>query len=119
MIPVLKTKTGYTLIEGNPVLLSLDGKVKATLKTILADSWMAEDRAAFGVYLAEPFVLPDGMQKVGTETFQEVDGIVKQVCEVEASPSPPVLTTEEKVQRLMDSLGVTLEEFRNILAGSK
>lgn len=64
MIPVREVSPGvFEPVVGNPVLRSIDGKVKAPLQTILAGSWTESDRAKFGVYMAEPFDIPEGKQK--------------------------------------------------------
>jgi len=87
MIAVKETEKGFERIEGNPVLLSLDGKRKARLRVILHESWTAKDRAAYGVHLAEPFSVPDGKRKVGHERFeQDRSGQVKQVFAIEDIP---------------------------------
>ncbi len=56
-------------ISGNPYLTSLDGKTRATLNTILHDSWTSEERAKYGIYCVE-IDPPKGMQWTG-----EFDGV--------------------------------------------
>lgn len=121
MITVRETAPGvFEHIAGNPTLKSLDGKVKAPLRTILAPSWSAEDRAKFGVYRAEPFVIPDGMQAVGSPTYERRDGVVVEVRTVEDVPAPPpdTRTPREKVEAMAARLGVTLDELRKVLVGA-
>lgn len=55
----------------NEVLLRDDGEVKATLATILHESWSDQDRAAFGVYVVE-IAPPSGERWDGT--FTNVEG---------------------------------------------
>jgi hypothetical protein len=89
MIAVRETKPGvFEPIVGNPVLLSLDGKVKAPLLTILAPSWSEADRAKFGVYTVEPFVVPEGKQVTGLPRYEKVDGGIVQVGDLEDIPAP-------------------------------
>lgn len=70
MIAVIETKDGFEPIGGNPALLSLDGDRRAPLAVILSDSWTAEERAAFGVYIVEPMVIPDGKVAVGMPSYE-------------------------------------------------
>jgi len=50
MVTVILREGNFITVGGNPTLTSLDGQLRAPLQTIMADSWTAEDRAAFGVY---------------------------------------------------------------------
>lgn len=89
MITVIKTKDGFERLAGNPVLKSLDGKRKTRLRMILHESWTPKERAAYGIYLAEPFVAPKGKRAIGSESFEEAkDGTVRQVFDVEDAPEP-------------------------------
>ena len=89
MIPVIEVLPGvFERAVGNPVLTSLDGDVVAPLQTILADSWTDEDRANFGVYMAEPFAEPQGKIAVGQPRYEEQAGKVVEVRDVADAPKP-------------------------------
>jgi hypothetical protein len=122
MIAVRETKDG-TLepITGNPTLTRLDGKARAPLQVILHQSWTAEDRAAFGVHLVEPFTVPDGKLAVGAPRYEKHGSAVVEVIDVEdiPAPQPDTRTPAEKIADLASSIGVTLDEMRSVLIGGK
>lgn len=116
MIPVIEVLPDqFVRATGNPKLLSKDGEVQATLLTVLHRSWSAEDRAKFGVYMAEPITVPDGKRIVGDTWFTMRDGMVREFATLEDIPTPPVLTPEEKVTALAQRFGLTLEELKAVL----
>lgn len=78
MIPVKETEDGLEPISGNPVMVSLDGGTKAPLATILHESWTAEEREKFGVFLVEPMAIPEDMQPVGRAQFRKEGASVVQ-----------------------------------------
>ena len=89
MIPVIEVVPGvFERAAGNPVLTSLDGEVRAPLQTILADSWTGEERAQFGVYMAEPFVEPAGKIVVGQPRYEMQGDNVVEVRDVQDAPKP-------------------------------
>lgn len=50
-IPCWKTPEGvWEPIRDDPLIISKDGKVQASLSTIMSTSWTWEERHAFGVY---------------------------------------------------------------------
>lgn len=90
MIPVRETSPGvFEPVEGNPVLFSLDGKVQAPLQTIMAPSWSAEDRAAFGVYAVELAPVPEGKQSVSHTYAKQGDGVVMVRTLEDIPPADP------------------------------
>lgn len=117
MITTIKTAKGYERLTGNPMLTSLDGKTRAPLRTILHASWSNKDRAAYGVYLAEPFKVPDGMRRTGEQGFAMSGGVLKEVYEVEPVSVPVVVSSpaEEALSKWAKSLGLTLDEVRKVL----
>jgi hypothetical protein len=118
MITVIASGKGFEPIRGNPVLSSVDGKTKSPLHTILHASWSAKDRAAYGVYLAEPFETPDGMRRVGKAQFVMDDGVLREVYKVEPIPAPvehAQAPVEEALSKWAKSLGFTLNEIRAAL----
>lgn len=62
---------GFIVVEGSPVLESLDGAQRAPLATITSASWSEGEREAFGVYLVET-TPPAGQRWTGG--FTEVAG---------------------------------------------
>lgn len=93
MIPVREVSPGrFEQITGNPVLTSDDGKERAPLQTILHQSWSDGDRARFGVYMAVPFVAPEGRGIKGGPTYEREDGVIRQRFEL----MPATLMTGEQ-----------------------
>jgi hypothetical protein len=93
-------------IYGNPVLESKDGTTRATLETVLAPSWTAEDRAAYGIYVIE--VEPIMPRERVEVSYQLVDGVP-----VEIRTQLPPTTTDvdiERDRRIND--GMTWNEVR-------
>ena len=90
MIPVRETSPGVLEpLAGNPVLLSLDGQRKATLRTIMAPSWTAEARAKFGVHLVAPVVVPAGKAITGAPRYERRGATVVQVVDIVDAPPAP------------------------------
>lgn len=89
MITVRETRAGaFERIGGNPTLTSLDGKVKAPLRTIMAPSWTEGDRAKFGVYVVMPFAVPEGMAPVGSPAYiKDAGGKIVETYAVEPTPA--------------------------------
>src|SRR5262245_47245596 len=112
MIPVRETDQGFEVLSGNPVLLSLDGKEKAPLAVLLHDSWSDQDRARFGVYLAEEFVVPEGKQRDGAPAYERRGGKVVEFVPVRDAEIAPEPTPAEKIERV---LGVSLDELKQAL----
>lgn len=77
-VAVLATGGDFTRLMGNPTLTSLDGETRAPLRTILADSWSSEDRAAFGVFLVDTSP-PEGKRWTGA--LEDDDGVPVPVFE--------------------------------------
>lgn len=97
MIPVRETKPGqFERITGNPTLKSLDGTRKAPLRTILHESWSAEERAAFGVYLVEPATIPQGKRAISDRRIERINGEVVEVMDLEDIPEPPKITMSDR-----------------------
>lgn len=118
MIAVRETKDGsFERITGNPVLTSLDGKVRAPLAVIMHESWTVEDRARFGIYLVEPVAVPDGKRAKGSPTYQRQGDAVVEVVEVEDIPAAPESTPQQKVEKLAMAFGVSLDELRSVILG--
>lgn len=118
MTSVRETKPGqFERITGNPTLKSLDGTRKAPLRTIQHPSWSAEERAAFGVYVVEPASVPEGKRAVGAPRYERKGSAVVEVRNLEDLPKPEQreLTAEEKVERVLQIFGITLDELRSVL----
>lgn len=88
MTPVIKRDDTFGPLAGNPMLLSLDGQVRAPLATILSASWSAQDRAAFGVYLVERFQAPDGKKATGAVRYELAGGVVREAYDVVDAETP-------------------------------
>jgi hypothetical protein len=114
MIAVLETKPGvFEPIIGNPELTSLDGSVRATMRTLLSPSWTDADRAKFGVHFATSAVVPEGKRPIGKPTYEQRDGAVVQVIECQDVPPPE---THELLD-LMDTLRVKVHPDSVVITG--
>lgn len=91
-VSVLRTGDEYSSLTGNPTLTSLDGERRATLRTILHDSWSGEDRAAFGVFVVDT-APPEGQRWTGS--FADDDGVPVPVFE----DAPPPTASEVDAER--------------------
>jgi hypothetical protein len=122
MITVIETKSGaIEPIGGNPTLTSLDGTMRAPLRTIMSPTWTAKERAAFGIYVVAPAAIPAGKQAVGLPQYQKKSGTLVQVRtleDVRPSEPPPVLTAQEKVERMAAHFDLTLDDIRTVLVGA-
>lgn len=96
MITVLLKNSEFCRVSGSPTLTSLDGQLRAPLPTILADSWTAQDREAFGVYQVD-VTPPEGY--VWTGQINNNDGIPEPVFEPVPPPSAQDVI-EERRRRL-------------------
>lgn len=77
--------------------------------------WNADSIAPYGLKIAEPFVVPEGKQRVGSARFVEVNGVVSEEYDVEdLPPPPPPPSPEEKLA----AAGLTQEEFDALVAAS-
>ncbi|MFA5630348.1 MAG: hypothetical protein WC997_02450 [Porticoccaceae bacterium] len=110
MITVILDNDEFRQIGGNPTMTSLDGELRAPLRVILASSWTAEDRAAFGVYQVDVTPL-EGY--VWTGQISNNDGIPEPIFE----PVPPPSTQEvieERRRRLALGFDYDFEDTRGI-----
>jgi len=90
-VAVLATGGDFTRLIGNPTLTSLDGETRAPLRTILADSWTEQDRAAFGVFLVDT-APPEGKRWTGA--FEDDDGVPVPVFEDLPPPTTDAIDAE-------------------------
>ena len=101
-------------VESYPVdTAPLDaGKVER----LLAEGvWGDAEKQAFGIAIAEPFVVPEGKRRVGDLSIVEVDGVPAENFEVEDLPPPPPPPTP--AQKLAEA-GLTQEELDQVIAES-
>lgn len=82
-IIVEPTGTGWQRFRGSPVLSA--AKVSRLVDT---GTWGMSDLAYHGLIEAVPFVVPEGMVRVGSERFEAEAGHVVQVFDVEPAPDP-------------------------------
>lgn len=119
MIAVIETESGFEPVAGNPTLTSLDGEIRAPLAVVLHESWTAEERAKFGVYLVEPMEIPAGKVPVGMPRYErDRDGSVVQVRDLEDEKPEVVLEPAQKVDSMMAKFGLSIEELRAVLGGA-
>ncbi|WP_129792565.1 DUF4376 domain-containing protein [Sphingosinicella sp. CPCC 101087] len=58
LLPHLETSEGLVRLFGNPILDRLDGEARAPLLTIVSGAWTEQERAAYGIVMAEPQLVP-------------------------------------------------------------
>lgn len=108
-------------IYGNPTLTSLDGTMRAPLRAILSPSWDAKERERFGIYETASAEIPDGKRAVGDVRYERRSGEIVQVVDVENVPEPTedARSAIEKMEQVCASIGITLDEMRAVILGSK
>lgn len=92
IVPVLLSGSAATILSGNPLVESLDGTRRATLRTILHESWPDADRAEFGVYLVE-INPPPGERWAGG-----LDGLAP-IYEPIPPPTPEQIAQQRQAER--------------------
>lgn len=91
MIPVVEIANGeFVAVSNNIMLTRDDGEVRVPFRTAMHESWSDDDRSRFGLFLAQPFVLPEGMQTIGERRFERVNGIVHELYDTEEIPAARV-----------------------------
>lgn len=90
-VAVLAAGGGFARLVGNPTLTSLDGETRASLRTILAESWTEQERAAFGVFLVDT-APPQGKRWTGA--FQDSEGSPLPVFEDLPPPTTDAIDAE-------------------------
>lgn len=109
LIPV----RNFERLNGNPTLTSLDGEIRAPLRTILHESWTEQDRAAFGIYMVDT-APPEGQRWTGA--FEDDDGTPVPVFE--PLPPPPVPAVVSMRQARLALLGAgLLSHVDNVIDG--
>jgi len=103
MIIVREHEGTIARVDGNPVIVSVGGQRKAPLQTILAPNWTEYDRAAFGIYIAEPFVAPEGQVATGPEYFVRDGVVVWQMFDVMDQPPPSAEMINAERDRRVES----------------
>ncbi len=114
MIPIRETKLDqFERVGSKEILDSLDGEIRAPIRTILAASWTAADRLRFGVHLVEPFVVPEGKRRTGDPVYaRDRDGKVIETFAVVDIPVRAAMTPTEKLER---ATGLTVAEIKQEL----
>jgi hypothetical protein len=120
MIPVTQTEDGYRRATSTLELLTAeDDGEQAYVASLLDPSYDDAYRARFGLFLAVEFELPDGYQTTSEERFELIEGVVKQVYDVEEVPPSPILTDREKAEQLLGFVGLTVEQFKAVLEAAE
>lgn len=78
--------------------------------------WSLEEIEALGAKIAVPFELPEGKQIAGAPSYEESNGVVQQVFQVEDIPPAPVPpTAEEKVNSMLSGYDLSVSELKSVL----
>lgn len=106
MIVVIETNDGFKRLTNQTDFVTKDGERRASLSTILHESWSPSDRADFGIYLAQEAVVPNG-HVVLDENFEldDVTGLIEQRLTTEQSRSVPVTVSPRQMRKALRNLG--------------
>lgn len=78
--------------------------------------WALTEIEALGAKIAVPFVVPEGKQIVGEPTYEEANGVVSQIYQVEDIPPPPTPpTAREKIEAMLSDYNLTFAELKEEL----
>jgi hypothetical protein len=89
---------------------------EAIIRPTSLRGWSVEEKADCGLYEPEPFATPDGKRTVGPCRYESIDGLVREVYDLEdIPPPPPPPTKEEQVDRLLSDYGLTRDELKAAL----
>lgn len=116
VVQVVDNKGKCERITGNPVITSLDGEALAPLQVILSDTWTDEDRAKFGIYIAEPFETPVGKVRVGSPQYRRLGNRVRELCTTEDAPEsqPPQPSKYELLLAQVEALTKRIEALEKV-----
>lgn len=78
-------------------------------------AWSDADLAHHELARPVAFVPPAGKRAKGSPRYEEQDGAVHEVFDVEDLPTPAPLTKEQKVERLLASFGLTKQDVLDAL----
>lgn len=101
-ITVLVKGQNSQILSGNPVVTSLDGTRKATLQTILHESWTSAEREEFGIYsvVVSP---PENHYWTG-----EIEGLIPVYRATEKSEDEIVADFIKHIEGYYDSVAQSL-----------
>lgn len=118
MIPVLESAPDDfgPLPDGD--LTSLDGERRAPPSVILHESWTADERAAFGVFLATPAPPPPAGKIIVLVRYERVDGDVVQLLDLADAPvtMPFAVSPRQLRLALLGAGGGLLEQIETFVA---
>lgn len=78
--------------------------------------WTLEEVQAVGGRIAVPFEIPEGKRAIGSPSYVETDGVVRQVYQVEDIPPPPEPpTAEEKVGAMLAGYDLSVRDLKSVL----
>lgn len=78
------------------------------------ESWTDEELAAAKLFRTTPAWIPDGMVPDGSPSYARVDGAVVEILLTKNAPPP--LTNEEKIEQVLQHVGMTRGELATALA---
>lgn len=112
--------TAATLTRSNGQVETVEVEpyeVEVRISASVAEGWSDEQLAVYGLKRPVPFTAPEGKQKVGARWFEEIDGVVYEMFDVEdLPPPPPPPTAREKVGAMLSPHGLSIDELRQVLA---
>jgi hypothetical protein len=95
------------------------GPYEAVIRPTSLKGWNAQEKADCGLYEPELFFVPSGKRTAGARRYERIDGIVREVYDLEdIPPPPPPPTKEERIDQLLSDYGLTREELKSALVGA-
>jgi hypothetical protein len=86
-------------------------------KAVQEGAWGAEDLLALGIRIAIPFEPPKGKQIVGAPRYEEHDGEVAEVYEIEdLPPPPPEPSKQDRLRAMLAAYDLSIADLIELVA---
>ena len=80
----------------------------------LALAWSAEDREAAGLFEVEPFVVPEGKERIGEPRYRREKGTV--IEEYDVRDAPPPRSDAQKFEAFAAEIGLSGDRLADLIA---